>query len=166
MPPRCAPFFIITVAVAAILVLAACGSEAVDVDSESGRARRPALRRALLEAATRFEAAGALGSVNRVVRNQGPNLDERAESPEDVLYAIQNGGFSGAIMPQQIVTGEDAQAVADFVAKYSGTEIDRPTRPSPKKGTRSIPARPPTNPLPATRPPSRQRLPALPKCSI
>ena len=33
-------------------------------------------------------------------------------------------------MPQQIVTGEDAQAVADFVAKYSGGEIDRPTRPS------------------------------------
>ncbi len=64
-----------------------------------------------------------------MVRNQGPNLDERAESPEDVLYAIRNGGFSGAIMPQQIVTGEDAQAVADFVAKYSGTEIDRPTRP-------------------------------------
>ena len=81
-----------------------------------------------------LEAAGALGSSTRVVRNQGPNLDERAESSEDVLYAIRNGGFSGAIMPQQIVTGEDAQAVADFVAKYSGTKIDRPTRPSPEGG--------------------------------
>ena len=85
-----------------------------------------------------LQAAGALGSSTRVVRNQGPNLDERAESPEDVLYAIQNGGFSGAIMPQQIVTGEDAQAVADFVAQYSGTEIDRPTRPSDEGGTDDV----------------------------
>ena len=76
-----------------------------------------------------LEAAGALDPSTRVVRNQGPNLDERAESPEDVLYAIQNGGFSGAIMPQQIVTGEDAQAVADFVAKYAGGE-DRPADPA------------------------------------
>ena len=38
-----------------------------------------------------------------------------------MLYAIRNGGFSGAIMPQNIVVGEDAQAVAEFVAKYSGS---------------------------------------------
>jgi len=37
-----------------------------------------------------------------------------------VLYAIQNGGFSGAIMPQNIVVGEQALAVAQFVATYSG----------------------------------------------
>ncbi len=128
MPPAVRFVSIITVAVAATLGLAACG-ESIDVESETD------LRGAQLFAERcagchTLEAAGALGSANRVVRNQGPNLDERAESPEDVLYAIQNGGFSGAIMPQQIVTGDDAQAVADFVAKYSGTEIDRPTRPS------------------------------------
>jgi hypothetical protein len=39
-----------------------------------------------------------------------------------VLYAIRNGGFSGAIMPANIVVGEDADAVADFLAKYSGQE--------------------------------------------
>ena len=37
-----------------------------------------------------------------------------------VLYAIQNGGFSGAIMPQNIVVGAQAEAVAQFVATYSG----------------------------------------------
>jgi len=128
---------IITVALAATLGLAACGSEPVSVDSEAD------LRGAQLFAdrcsgCHTLEAAGALGSANRVVRNQGPNLDERAESPEDVLYAIRNGGFSGAIMPQQIVTGEDAQAVADFVAKYAGGDIDRPTRPSAEGGADAV----------------------------
>ena len=80
-------------------------------------------------------AAGAQGSANRALRNQGPNLDERVESPEDVLYAIQNGGFSGAIMPQNIVVGDEAQAVADFVAEYAGTEVDRP--PSPQTDSAS-----------------------------
>lgn len=80
-------------------------------------------------------AAGAQGSANRALRNQGPNLDERIESPEDVLFAIQNGGFSGAIMPQNIVVGDDAQAVADFVAEYAGTKVDRP--PSPQTDSAS-----------------------------
>ena len=63
---------------------------------------------------------------NRELRNQGPNLDERVESVEDVLYAIRNGGFSGAIMPQNIVVGDEAEAVADFVAEYAGSEVERP----------------------------------------
>jgi seryl-tRNA synthetase len=43
-----------------------------------------------------------------------------------VLYAIRNGGFSGAIMPQNIVTGAQAQEVAAFVAKYAGEEATIP----------------------------------------
>jgi hypothetical protein len=39
---------------------------------------------------------------------------------DDALYAIRNGGFSGAIMPANIVVGEDADAVAEFLAEYSG----------------------------------------------
>ena len=75
------------------------------------------------------EAAGAQGSANRALRNQGPNLNERVESSEDVLYAIRNGGFSGAIMPQNILVGDEAEAVADFVAEYAGSEVDRPPQP-------------------------------------
>lgn len=119
----------ITAAVAATLGLAACGSKPIAVDSEADL-RGAQLFSQRCSGCHSLEAAGALGSANRALRNQGPDLDERAESPEDVLYAIQNGGFSGAIMPQQIVTGEDAQAVADFVSKYSGGDINRPTRPS------------------------------------
>ncbi len=74
-------------------------------------------------------AAGARGSVERALRVQGPNLDERSETPEDVLFAIQNGGFSGAIMPQNIVVGAEADAVAEFVSEYAGSEVDRPPSP-------------------------------------
>jgi hypothetical protein len=39
-----------------------------------------------------------------------------------VLYAIENGGFSGQIMPQNIVVGPDAEKVARFVATYAGRQ--------------------------------------------
>lgn len=56
----------------------------------------------------------------------GPNFNVRCERPVDrVLYAIENGGFSGAYMPQNIVVGKQAQEVAMFVAKYSGRDAPR-----------------------------------------
>ena len=53
-------------------------------------------------------------------RTNGPNFNVRKESKDDVLYAIRNGGFSGAIMPANIVVGSDADDVAAFVEKYAG----------------------------------------------
>jgi len=55
-------------------------------------------------------------------RTNGPNFDQRKEARDDVLFAIRNGGFSGAIMPANIVVGDEAEVLADFVAQYSGTE--------------------------------------------
>jgi mono/diheme cytochrome c family protein len=52
----------------------------------------------------------------------GPNFNIRKASKDDVLFAIRNGGFSGQIMPANIVVGDDAQKVAEFLAKYSGRE--------------------------------------------
>ena len=52
-----------------------------------------------------LSAAGTQGTGNRGERTQGPNLDQRTETYQDALFAIQNGGFSGAIMPQNIVVG-------------------------------------------------------------
>jgi hypothetical protein len=46
-----------------------------------------------------------------------------------VLYAIRNGGFSSGPMPQDIVVGEEAEKVADFVAKYSGSEVSQAPTP-------------------------------------
>jgi mono/diheme cytochrome c family protein len=77
--------------------------------------------------------AGTQGSASNVrtrERKDGPNFDQRKEQAPDVLYAIQNGGFSSGPMPQDIVTGPDAQAVANFVAKYSGSLAKRPPSPA------------------------------------
>jgi len=43
-----------------------------------------------------------------------------------VLFAIRNGGFSGAIMPANIVVGRDAEDVALFVERYAGRKAPKP----------------------------------------
>jgi mono/diheme cytochrome c family protein len=71
-----------------------------------------------------LSAAGARGSAanERII---GPNLDQRPETKDQVLYAIRNGGFSGAIMPQNVVVGDEADAVAEFVARYAGRKAEK-----------------------------------------
>ena len=52
---------------------------------------------------------GSAPNVRTAQSNSGPNFNMRCERPVDrVLYAIENGGFSGAYMPQNIVVGQDA----------------------------------------------------------
>ncbi len=59
----------------------------------------------------------------------GPNFNVRCERPAiRVLYAIENGGFSGAYMPQNIVVGRQAREIADFVARYAG--LQAPVQPN------------------------------------
>jgi mono/diheme cytochrome c family protein len=65
-------------------------------------------------------AEGGATSVHDRERPDGPNFNVRRETPDSVLYAIRNGGFSGAIMPENIVVGKQANDVAAFVAKYAG----------------------------------------------
>ena len=76
-----------------------------------------------------LEAAGARGSISGQ-RPTGPNLNKRRLTKDDALFAIRNGGFSGAIMPQNVVVGEDAEAVAEFLSKYAGSEATSPPSPS------------------------------------
>jgi mono/diheme cytochrome c family protein len=67
--------------------------------------------------------AGTQGTTNNVrerERTDGPNFNTRHETTDNVLYAIRNGGFSGAIMPENIVVGQDADDVAAFLSKYAG----------------------------------------------
>jgi len=54
-------------------------------------------------------------------RTNGPNFTVRQVLRDDALFAIRNGGFSGAVMPANIVVGEDAERLADFLHKYSGS---------------------------------------------
>jgi mono/diheme cytochrome c family protein len=129
------PVALCLASIAAAAVLSACGSEGITVPEDDPTHAGAVLFAERCSGCHTLKAAGAEGSANRTLRNQGPNLDERAESVDDVLYAIQNGGFSGAIMPQNIVVGKDAEAVAEFVAEYSGTEVDRPPAPGEGSGT-------------------------------
>jgi mono/diheme cytochrome c family protein len=53
----------------------------------------------------------------------GPNFNVRCERPAlRVLYAIENGGFSGAYMPANVVVGKQAREVANFIARYAGRQ--------------------------------------------
>jgi hypothetical protein len=72
----------------------------------------------------------------------GPNFDTRIETVPDIVYAIENGGFSGAIMPENIVTGAEKQQVAAFLAKYAGSQVKSraPTGGVGKGGGTSQPA--------------------------
>jgi len=108
-----------------VAILAGCGTQGVDVaDDEDPRITRGAnLFAERCSGCHTLSAAGTEGTANRSQRTQGPDLDQRPESLEDVLFAIRNGGFSGAIMPQNIVVGDDAKYVAEFVAKYAGQDV-------------------------------------------
>ena len=72
-----------------------------------------------LEAADAYGSAAA-GNFASQDRTNGPNFNVRRVTRKDALFAIRNGGFSGAIMPANIVTGEQARRVAAFIARYSG----------------------------------------------
>jgi mono/diheme cytochrome c family protein len=129
MPPVLRRLVLTTAMVAAALSFGACGTASIELTSDDPDYTGAVLFAERCSGCHSLDAAGAEGSANRALRNQGPNLNERVESVDDVLYAIANGGFSGAIMPQNIVVGDDAQAVAAFVAKYAGEDVDRPVAP-------------------------------------
>jgi mono/diheme cytochrome c family protein len=115
---------VIAVALAAS-VLAACGGE-IEVPEEDTTAHDGAvLFNERCSGCHSLDAANAYGSkpegdIQGGERTNGPNFNVRKETRDDVLFAIRNGGFSGAIMPANIVVGEEAEAVADFLSQYSG----------------------------------------------
>jgi mono/diheme cytochrome c family protein len=117
-----------------VLGLAACGPQKVSTPGAPANVNRGAvLFSQRCSGCHTLKAAGAHGSASNIrvrERNDGPNFTVRKETDQRVLYAIENGGFSGAIMPQNIVIGTDAQAVAAFVARYSGGVSAR--QPSPQ----------------------------------
>ena len=117
--------------VAAALGLAACGfgEEGVSVSKDGPSHEGAVLFSTHCSGCHTLGAAGTQGTGNRGSRTQGPNLDQRTETYDDALFAIQNGGFSGAIMPANIVVGQEAEAVARFVAEYAGDEAEESPRP-------------------------------------
>jgi mono/diheme cytochrome c family protein len=106
----------------------ACGSEDI---SPTVKKDDPAIARGADLFAERcagchtLDVVGAQGGATEIKdreRVDGPNFNVRRETPQSVLYAIRNGGFSGAIMPENIVVGREADDVAAFLSKYAGRE--------------------------------------------
>jgi len=125
------PVLITAVAVAAAFGLAACGygEHGITVSEDNPNHEGAVLFATHCSGCHTLTAAGSQGTGNRGQRTQGPNLNQRTETYQDALFAIQNGGFSGAIMPQNIVVGDEARKVARFVAAYAGQEAQESPRP-------------------------------------
>jgi mono/diheme cytochrome c family protein len=109
----------------AIAGLAACG-KSIEVPESQPRLHQGAVLFNLrCSGCHTLDAAATSGSKSKREikggeRTNGPNFNVRKEKKNDVLFAIRNGGFSGAIMPANIVVGQDAQKVAEFLAAYAG----------------------------------------------
>lgn len=115
--------------------LAACGTEDVSVSDPDSEAGHGAVIFAEHCAGCHtLTPAGSQGSGLRTLRVQGPNLDQRHIGHEEALFAIRNGGASGAVMPQNIVVGDNAEAVAKFIDEYSGRDVEDPPVPSSSSG--------------------------------
>ena len=116
--------------VALASVAAGCGSEGISVPKDDAQAYTGAqIFSERCGGCHTIAAAGTTGSkpdgeVNSKDRTNGPNFDQRKETYASAITAIRQGGFSGAIMPGNIVTGPDAEKVAKFLAKYSGKNPD------------------------------------------
>jgi len=114
---------------AAALAVAGCGTASIELPKDNADYEGAELFVEHCAGCHTFEAAGTEGSAAKVKTREnkdGPNFNQRKETKEDVLYAIENGGFSSGPMPQNIVTGEDAEKIAEFIAKYSGPGAPKP----------------------------------------
>jgi mono/diheme cytochrome c family protein len=105
--------------------ISACGSQGISVSKSSPYYKGAVLFRDHCSGCHTLATVGAEGSATSIkdrVRTNGPNFNIRKENVEQVLYAIRNGGFSGAIMPENLVVGQDAKDIASFLAAYSGKQ--------------------------------------------
>ena len=124
----------VAVATAAVaLVASGCGESGITVAKSDPLYEGAKLFNQRCSGCHTFDSAGTEGSavkVNGREYKDGPNFNQRKEQYPDVLYAIRNGGFSSGPMPQNIVVGKQAQDVAAFVAKYSGSQKPKSNSPN------------------------------------
>jgi mono/diheme cytochrome c family protein len=118
---------LLTSSVAVSALATACGTEKISVpNSQSGVSHGAQLFSQRCSGCHTLSYAATHGSAINVRTkepNNGPNFNVRCERPVSrVVYAIENGGFSGAIMPQNVVVGQDAVDVANFIATYAGRQ--------------------------------------------
>ena len=113
---------------ACAVILSACGSQEISVPKTSPYYRGAVIFRDHCSGCHTLATVGAEGSATSIknrLKTNGPNFNFRKEDYEQVMYAIHNGGFSGAIMPENVVLGTEAREVAQFLAKYSGLQAQK-----------------------------------------
>ncbi len=138
---------IVAAFLATAALISACGTETISVPVADTTLHRGAeLFSQRCSGCHTLSFAATHGSASNVRTREitnGPNFDQRCERPiTRVLYAIENGGFEGAIMPQNVVVGQDARAVAQFVATYAGRGAPKTIGVTPcvQKAVGSLPA--------------------------
>jgi mono/diheme cytochrome c family protein len=120
MPRR---HLVVALAVAGASLFAACGEQGIQLSKSDPNYEGAKIFQQSCSGCHTITAAGTQGSAtdpNGREYVDGPNFEARKEDVDQVLYAIRNGGFSSGPMPQEIVVGERAQKVAEFVAANSG----------------------------------------------
>ena len=118
------PLLLLALPLVAALAVA-CGSQEIDVAKNSPEYDGAKIFQQRCAGCHSLDVDGAQGSAedaNKREYKDGPNFDERKEDYASVLYAIRNGGYSSGPMPQNIVVGKEAEAVARFVAENSGKQ--------------------------------------------
>src|SRR5688500_373920 len=123
--PRPTKALIAASAAALSLVAAGCGSGEIDVEPQFEEGATLFYERC--SGCHTMERANSYGSkpegqLAGGERTNGPNFNQRKVALDDALFAIRNGGYSGAIMPANIVVGDDAEKVAEFLDEYSGSK--------------------------------------------
>jgi mono/diheme cytochrome c family protein len=110
----------------------ACGEEGIQLAKDNPDYEGAVLFQQHCSGCHTLAAAGTQGSTTNPNGSEyvdGPNFNQRQEQKDQILYAIENGGFSSGPMPQDIVVGEEAEKIADFVSKYSGKDRAAETGP-------------------------------------
>jgi mono/diheme cytochrome c family protein len=127
----------VALALAAGSLFAACGEQGIQLSKSDPDYEGAKIFQQRCSGCHTLSAAGTQGSASDVHSREykdGPNFNEREETKDQILYAIENGGFSSGPMPQDIVVGEEAEKVAEFLAKYSGGKESTSSQAAPPEG--------------------------------
>jgi mono/diheme cytochrome c family protein len=115
--------------------LAACGERGISSSLTGDQRQAAELFTERCSGCHTLAIAGTQGSSTNVRTREykdGPNFDQRRVTANCAIYAIRNGGFSSGPMPQNIVTGADAELLAKFLAKQSGKDVVQSPGQGPK----------------------------------
>ena len=138
LPARMPRRLLIALSVPFALAFAGCGEKGIELAKDDPLYDSAVIFQQRCAGCHNIDAVNSEGSAvkaNSRERKDGPNFNTRKEDYQSVLYALRNGGFSSGPMPQNIVVGEEAEMLACFVAKYSGSDAGRSESPGAQPPT-------------------------------